>query len=111
MESTVRPGVAAPQGTVDSFCARDLSRCNDLGTLRGLPVNEACRWEEDYWELFAGAGPDIPDEQKRIVGLGMLLASDPSLAPVLDLKAGDGIWREDKSEWHVWERRGGSEPA
>jgi hypothetical protein len=33
----------------------------------------------------------------------MLLAADPSLAPILNLKIGDGIWREGDSEWHVWE--------
>jgi hypothetical protein len=33
----------------------------------------------------------------------MLLASDPSLAPILDLKIGDGIWREDDREWHAWQ--------
>jgi len=75
----------------------------DLDSLRGFAVTEACRWEEDYWELFAGAGPEIPKEEKRVVGLGMLLASDPSLAPILDLKIGDGIWREDDLEWHEWE--------
>lgn len=75
----------------------------DLNALRGSRITEACRWEEDYWELFAGAGPDIPKEQTRIVGLGTLLATDPSLAAVLELKIGSGIWREDDSEWRVWE--------
>jgi Domain of unknown function (DUF4262) len=74
----------------------------DLDALRGLPVTEACRWEDDYWELFAGAGPDVPDDKKRVVGLGILLAADPSLKAILDLKIGDGIWREGNCEWHVW---------
>jgi hypothetical protein len=81
----------------------------DLDALRGSPVTEACRWEEDYWELFAGAGPDVPNEEKRVVGLGMLLAADPSLAPILDLKVGDGIWREDSLQWQTWARREGAE--
>jgi hypothetical protein len=34
----------------------------DLAALRGEPVTEAARWEEDYWELFAGCGPDVPKE-------------------------------------------------
>jgi hypothetical protein len=75
----------------------------DLDALRGHPVTEACRWEEDYWELFAGAGPDVPKEQRRVVGLGMLLAADPSLTPIVDLKVGDGIWREDDSAWNAWQ--------
>ncbi|MGB6725831.1 MAG: DUF4262 domain-containing protein, partial [Terracidiphilus sp.] len=81
----------------------------DLAALRGSPVTEACRWEEDYWELFAGDGPDVPDEEKRVVGLGMLLAADPSLNAVLDLGLGDGIWREDTFEWHIWETRKATE--
>jgi hypothetical protein len=76
----------------------------DLNALRGSPITEACRWEVDYWELFAGAGPEVPNEEKRVVSLGTLLAVDPNLAPVLDLKIGDGIWREDGSKWHVWKR-------
>jgi hypothetical protein len=75
----------------------------DLDALRGFPVTEACRWEDDYWELFAGSGPNVPKEEKRVVGLGMLIGADPSLAPVLDLKVGDGIWREEDSEWRIWE--------
>ena len=75
----------------------------DLDALRGLSVTEACRWEEDYWELFAGAGPEVSKEETRILGLGILLAADPSLRAVLDLKVGDGIWREYGSEWHIWE--------
>jgi len=81
----------------------DSEAVTDLDALRGFSVTEACRWEENYWELFAGAGPEVPKEEKRVVGLGMLLAADPSLAPILDLKIGDGIWREDDLEWHVWE--------
>jgi hypothetical protein len=81
----------------------DSEAVTDLDALRGFAVTEACRWEENYWELFAGAGPDVPEEEKRVVGLGMLLAADPSLAPVLGLKIGDGIWREGDLEWHPWE--------
>lgn len=81
----------------------DSEAVTDLDALRGSAVTEACRWEENHWELFAGAGPEVPKEEKRVVGLGMLLAADPSLAPILDLKIGDGLWREDDLEWHVWE--------
>jgi hypothetical protein len=81
----------------------------DLDALRGLPITEACRWEEDYWELFTGGGPDVPKEERRVVGLGVLLAIDPSLKAVLDLKIGDGIWREDRSEWHIWETQRAAE--
>ena len=75
----------------------------DLDALRGAAVTEACRWEEDYWELFAGAGPEIQDEQKRVVPLGTLLGADPSLLPVIDLPVGEGIWRKEHSDWHIWQ--------
>jgi hypothetical protein len=81
----------------------------DLDALRGNPVTEACRWEDDSGELFAGAGPDVRKEETRVAGLGTLMATDPSLSPVLDLRVGDGIWREDGSEWHVWEKGDGAQ--
>jgi hypothetical protein len=73
----------------------------DLDALRGLPVTEACQLEDGYSELFAGAGPDILDQEKRVVGLGMLLAA--SLNAARELNLGDGFWREDNSEWRIWE--------
>jgi hypothetical protein len=83
----------------------------DLNALRGASVTEACRWEEDYWELFAGAGPEIPDEQRRVVPLGTLLDADPSLTRILELPIGEGMWRDELSDWHVWkstDQTGGS---
>jgi len=32
----------------------------DLAALQGEPVTEAARWEQDYWELFAGCVPMCP---------------------------------------------------
>ncbi len=40
------------------------------------------RWEKDEWEIFAGAGPDITEPERRVVPLGVLLAADPSLVPL-----------------------------
>lgn len=75
----------------------------DLAALRGEPVGEVMRWEEDEWELFSGAGPDVPEEGRRVVPLGVLLASDPSLEPIVRLPVGGpGLWREGRSEWHPW---------
>ena len=59
------------------------------------------RLEEGYWELLTAAGPDVPEQERRVVGLGMLLAADFPLAPILDLEIGRGIWREHDSDWHV----------
>jgi Domain of unknown function (DUF4262) len=74
----------------------------NLGALRGERVTEAMRWEEDEWELFAGAGPDVPKEQRRVVPLGVLLARDKSLDSVVSLPIGKGLWRDAVSEWHPW---------
>jgi hypothetical protein len=74
----------------------------NLDALRGAPITEACRWEEDEWEMFAGAGPDVAEEDARLVPLGCLLASDPSLAAVVDLEVGKGLWREPGGAWVPW---------
>jgi Domain of unknown function (DUF4262) len=68
-----------------------------LDVLRGDPVTEACRWEDGYWEMFAGSDRDVPESEARLVPLGWLLALDPSLAIVLDLTIGEGVWREDRN--------------
>ena len=75
----------------------------NLSALRGCAVTEAMRWEEDRWELFAGAGPDIPREEMREVPLGTLLGADPTLSPVLGLGVGKGMWRDlGDRVWHPW---------
>jgi hypothetical protein len=75
----------------------------NLDALRGDRITEASRWEDDQWELFAGAGPDVPRSDIRVVPLGTLIAMDPSLDAVTSLKVGESLWR-DKSEvmWHQW---------
>lgn len=75
----------------------------NLDALRGETIIEACRWEEDYWELFADAGSDVAKEDARLVPLGCLLAADPSLARILDLHVGDGVWRDGGGgDWNDW---------
>src|SRR5579859_1444134 len=86
----------------------DSTAITDLAALRGDRITEACRWEEDEWELFAGAGPDIAKDEMRMVALGTLLAVDPSLEPVTNLTIGTGLWRDATSEWHPWKKRGQS---
>jgi hypothetical protein len=79
---------------------------SDLGALRGRRITEVMRWEKDQWEMFAGAGPDIPEEERRVVMLGSLLAADESLRPAVDLRVETGLWRgKDESEWHPWGKR------
>lgn len=77
----------------------------DLAALRGDRITEACRWQEDEWELFAGAGPDVAKEEMRLVALGTLLAVDPSLEPVVNLTIGTGLWRDATSDWHPWVKK------
>jgi hypothetical protein len=79
----------------------------DLAALRGERVTEAMRWEEDEWEMFVGDGPDIPKDELRMVPLGTLVGADESLAPVVYLPVGEGIWRDPApdSEWRPWLNR------
>ena len=78
----------------------------DLAALRGKRITEAMRWEEEEWELFSGAGPDIAKDELRMVPLGTLLAVDETLVPVLELPIGEGLWRDadPDSEWQPWRR-------
>ena len=74
----------------------------NLDALRGERVTEAMRWEENEWELYAGAGPDVPKDAMRVVPLGTLVEADRSLEPVVNLRIGEGLWRDADSAWHPW---------
>jgi len=80
----------------------------NLDALRGDRITEAMRWEEDEWELYAGAGPDVPKDAMRVVPLGTLVAADRSLEPVVNLGIGEGLWRDADSAWHPWVTKGNS---
>ena len=82
----------------------DSMAVTNLAALRGAPVTEAARWEQSEWELFAGAGPDVPEGELRVVPLGVLLGFDPSLEPVIALAVGKALWREGgDTPWLAWE--------
>lgn len=67
-------------------------------------MTQATRWEDEYWEMFAGEGPDMPADDMRVVSLGLLLALDPSLAQVAALETGRGLWRSDgAAPWQHWD--------
>ena len=71
--------------------------------LQGAPITELMRWEEDYWEMFAGEAPDIDRDDCRVVSLATILDLDPTLLPALDLKIEKGLMREDgDDEWRIW---------
>jgi hypothetical protein len=74
----------------------------NLAALRGEPISQAARWEETDWEIFAGAGPDVLNEDMRVVPLATLLGFDPSLEPVTQLEVGSAIRREPPGPWEPW---------
>ncbi|MBS1813674.1 MAG: DUF4262 domain-containing protein [Acidobacteria bacterium] len=74
----------------------------NLGALRGERVTEVMRWENDEWEMFAGASPNVPADERRVVPISILLAVDNSLYPAVYLEIGAGLWRDDVSEWNPW---------
>lgn len=81
---------------------KDSVALTDLNALRGGRITEVMRWEEDEWEIFSGAGPEIPESERRVVPLGVLLEADKSLLPAIDLHVGTGFWRDEDSEWTPW---------
>jgi len=84
------------------YVPKDSVALTDLNALRGARVTEVMRWEEDEWEIFSGAGPEIPESERRVVPLGVLLEADKSLLPAIDLHVGTGFWRNEDSEWNPW---------
>lgn len=79
----------------------------NLNALKGHPITEVMRWDENEWEMFAGAGPDVEEDEIRIVPLATLIAQDESLEDVVRLNVGAGLWREDgRDQWHPWGKRG-----
>jgi hypothetical protein len=75
----------------------------NLQVLAGAKATEVMRWEEAEWEIFAGAGPDIPKTEMRIVPLGMLLGIDASLDVAVHLAIGQGLWRDAVTlDWNTW---------
>jgi uncharacterized protein DUF4262 len=87
---------------------KDSTVATNLAALRGERITEVTRWEEDEWEMFAGAGPDVTEAEMRVVALGTLIAADKSLHPAMHLANGEGLWRDPDpdSEWHSWHKRG-----
>ena len=74
-----------------------------VSVLMGEPATEVIRWETDEWEIFAGAGPDVPAAEKRIVPLGVLLGLDRALERTVHLAIGKGLWRDAaEGEWQDW---------
>ena len=80
-----------------------ISVVTNLETLKGKTVTEVMRWEKEEWEMFAGSGEDVKEEDIRVVPLGLLLGIDKSLEHSLNLNIGKGMWRKDAlDEWKDW---------
>jgi Domain of unknown function (DUF4262) len=74
----------------------------DLDVLRGAPILEATRFEEDYWEAFSTDSAVLTEEHCRIVPLSVLLGTRGAQS-LLDLEPGKAIWRSsESSEWLQW---------
>ena len=75
----------------------------NLAAIRGERITEAARWAPDQWELFAGAGPDVQQNDIRVVPLSTMFALDSTLLPVVQLNIGSALWRKagDK-DWQPW---------
>jgi hypothetical protein len=75
----------------------------NLSALSGHTITEITRWEDDQWEMFAGAGPDVNQSDIRIVPLGTILGIDDSVFPATELNIGKGLWREEgQLAWNDW---------
>ncbi len=75
----------------------------NVDALLGYAVTEAARWEPDQWELYSGAGPEVPRDQIRIVPLATLVGFDPSLDAAVRLDVGRALWRDGNGgPWQAW---------
>ncbi|MBO9202785.1 MULTISPECIES: DUF4262 domain-containing protein [Niastella] len=75
----------------------------NVKALLGEPITEVVRVEENEWEMFAGAGPDVDKKDMRVVSLGTILGIDSTLLPSIHLEPGKGLWRGDADfEWNDW---------
>ncbi len=81
----------------------------DWDALRGAPILEANRWEEDHWELFSKPAQEIDKKMVRVVPFATLLGADPSLQLATELDVREGIWRDPEPfEWRLTKLKDGT---
>lgn len=81
----------------------DSMALTNLPVLLGETANEVMRWEKDEWEIFCGAGPEVPKEDWRMIPLGVLIGLDKTLERAIHLPVGKGLWRDAvELEWNDW---------
>jgi hypothetical protein len=87
----------------DYLAPKNSTVITNIEALLGEPITEVTRWENDEWEMFAGAAPDVPKENVRVIPLATILGIDKTLLPVINLDIGKGLWRDSsKSSWNNW---------
>ena len=75
----------------------------NLAALQGQRVSEVSRWEDAYWEAFAGAGAEHDRTDARMVPLATLLGADPSMAAATRLGVGQSLRRgAGDTDWSPW---------
>ncbi|MBB3696464.1 DUF4262 domain-containing protein [Flammeovirga yaeyamensis] len=83
---------------------KDSKVTTNLEVLKGDPVTEIMKWEENYWEMFSIAADDIKDENIRIVPIGVILGNDVTIENAFALSEKSGIWRDSiHSNWNIWD--------
>ncbi len=75
----------------------------DIDTLRGTPIVQAIRWEEDYWEVFSKLPSDIIEDETLLIPLGILIECDNANKIITTLSKGEAVSRKDiQSDWETW---------
>lgn len=73
-----------------------------LDVARGARITHAARWEDDYWEMFAGMPDRFDPDNARFVPIGVLLGADRTLASLLELPVGRAARRGEGGGWVTW---------
>lgn len=82
---------------------KDSTVGTDIWFLRGNPITEISKWEDNYWEMYHIPGDVVEKEDIRIVSLGTVLALDPSVLAALKIPLTKGLYRENIDEpWKKW---------
>ena len=67
----------------------------------------ACRFSENYWEIYSRQPEEIDEKYKRISPLGTLLAIHADLEDVIDLRVGQAVERlQCRGQWFPWNGNG-----
>lgn len=72
----------------------------DLSVALGSPVTQCTRSDISTWQMWAEDSFALTADDVRLMSLGILLSSDPSLAFITDLRVGECVSRRNpEGEW------------